>query len=107
MSEIALVYALYGDRAPAELAALQMVERRLAACANILASCTSIYEWEGEIRRDKEYPVIFKTARTHRLMLTAALAAAHDYAVPAISSWVVATTADYAEWVETQIGKSA
>lgn len=99
MSEIAIVYALYGDRAAAEIAAVQMVDRQLAACANILANCLSVYHWQGSMERAEETPVIFKTSLEQRLALIAALAAAHDYAIPALSDWRTTTTAEYAAWV--------
>ncbi len=100
MKEIAIVYALFGDRAAAEAAAAQMIDRKLAACANIQAGCLSIYRWQGEIERAEETPVIFKTALARRAALTAALAAIHDYEIPAISSWSAMTTSDYGAWVE-------
>ena len=102
MSVIAIVYALFGDREAAEQAATHMVEQRLAACANILAPCTSIYHWEGALERAEEHPVLFKTSLEQRDALTAALAAGHDYAVPAISGWSATTTIPYGAWVDEQ-----
>lgn len=102
MSAIAIVYALFKDRLSAEQAATQMVERRLAACANIMAPCLSIYHWDGEIERGEEVPVFFKTSMELRDELTAALAAGHVYEVPAISGWSATTTLPYGAWVEDQ-----
>lgn len=102
MNEIAIVYALFGDRAAAERVARAMVERRLAACANMLADCTSIYRWEGRLAQAGETPVLFKTGADRRLALIAALEEGHDYDVPAISGWTAATTADYALWVDAE-----
>ena len=104
MSAIALVYVLYGDRLAAEQAARGMVERRLAACANLLGESQSFYPWEGRIEDAREVPVLFKTAPARREALMAALAQDHGYALPAILSWPADATPDYAEWVarETQ-----
>lgn len=99
MTRIAIVYALFGDRAAAEAAATRMVEGRLAACANVQAPCLSIYRWDGAMERTEETPVLFKTAPACRAALMAALAQAHDYAVPAISGWEAETTAAYGAWV--------
>jgi periplasmic divalent cation tolerance protein len=101
MKDIAIVYALFGDRAAAEIAAVQMVDRKLAACANILGNCLSVYHWNGELSRAEETPVLFKTMPDQRTALIAALVACHDYDVPAVSSWTAATTPDYGAWVET------
>ncbi len=99
MSEIALVYVLFGDRPAAETAARSMIEQRLAACANILANGQSIYRWEGRIEDASEVPVLFKTAPARCEALTATLAQGHNYDLPAILSWPVVTTPDYAAWV--------
>ena len=100
MKDIAIVYATFGDRAAAESVATQMVERRLAACANILSPSLSFYAWMGEIERTEEAPVLFKTGMAQREALMAALAAAHDYELPAISSWTAQAGAAFAQWVD-------
>lgn len=100
MKDIAIVYATFGDRAAAEIAAVQMVERHLAACANIQAQCLSVYVWQGEMQRAEEVPVIFKTGVERCEALVAALVATHDYELPAISSWTAQASAAFARWVE-------
>ena len=59
---IATVYALFADAAEAERIAETVVTERLAACANILAPCRSIYRWQGVVERAEEVPALFKTA---------------------------------------------
>lgn len=100
MKDIAIVYATFGDRDAAERAAVQMVERHLAACANIQSPCLSIYVWQGETKRADETPVFFKTSVNRREALMAALAAAHAYELPAISSWTAQAGAAFAQWVD-------
>ncbi len=102
MKDIAVVYALFGERALAQSAAVEMVERRLAACANVQADCLSVYRWQDRIEQAGETPVLFKTALNQRAALMAALAAVHDYEIPAISSWTATTTAGYGDWVESE-----
>jgi periplasmic divalent cation tolerance protein len=104
MSEIALVYVLFGDRPAAETAARTMVGQRLAACANILADGLSIYRWEGLTEEVSEVPVLFKTTPARREALMAALAQSHGYDIPAILSWPAMTTAAYAAWVAMETG---
>lgn len=107
MKDIAIVYATFGDRATAESVAAQMVERQLAACANILSPSLSVYAWQGEIARAEEAPVLFKTGLAQREALMAAIAAAHDYALPAISSWTAQAGAAFAQWVDEGTGDGA
>ncbi|MCW2348748.1 MULTISPECIES: divalent-cation tolerance protein CutA [unclassified Sphingobium] len=99
MSEIALVYVPYGSRAEAEAAGRQMVQERLAACANVLGEGCSIYPWDGVIEQSAETVVLFKTAPDRCAALMTAIAQAHAYDLPAILTWPAHTTAAYAAWV--------
>ena len=47
-----LAFTTLPDEASATRLASSLVERRLAACVNILPAGTSIYEWDGEIHQD-------------------------------------------------------
>lgn len=95
---IATVYAVFADEAEAERIAAHVVEERLAACANILAPCRSIYRWEGAVERAREVPVLFKTAKADALI--ARIAELHSYDVPAAVAWAVsAAHPPFAEWV--------
>ena len=81
-----------------------MVERRLAACAQLTA-IESIYRWQGQVEQEPEFRVLFKTQTEHYPALEAALRAEHPYTLPAIH----ALTTDraepaYAEWVAAQCG---
>ena len=104
MSGIALVYTLFGSQEAAERVARQMVEERLAACANILAQATSIYEWNGVLETAAETPVLFKTAPSRRDALMARIAELHDYEVPAILALPVdAADVAFAKWAADRI----
>lgn len=95
------VYAVFADLAEAERIAEAVVTERLAACANILGPCRSIYRWNGAIERAEEVPALFKTARPTDLM--ARIAALHSYEVPAIVVWPVETAwPDYAAWMTAE-----
>lgn len=99
MSDVVIVYSLFGSREAAERAARDAVDSRLAACANILAPCRSFYTWEGAPAEEDEVPVLFKTSIDRREALMARIAEGHDYAIPAILSWPVEAAPDYARWV--------
>lgn len=107
MSEIALVYVLYGTRPAAEAAARTMVDRHLAACANVFAQGESLYHWNGALEAASEVAVLFKTAPAHRDALMAALERDHAYDLPAILSWTATTTPDYAAWVARETAGQA
>ena len=63
---IVTVYATFGSDEEARRIARTLVEERLAACANILAPCHSIYRWQGKIEEAAEVPALFKTRAGRR-----------------------------------------
>jgi periplasmic divalent cation tolerance protein len=97
---IVTVYATFADQAEAARIARQLVEERLAACANILAPCRSIYRWQGKIEEAQEVPVLFKTREEIAPRLIERLAELHSYDVPAAVVWPIAYALDsYRAWV--------
>lgn len=103
MTGIVTVYAVFADRAEAERIARLIVEERLAACANVLGACRSIYRWEGKIEEADEVPVLFKTTAEGAERLIARIGDLHSYAVPAAVVWPIADAlGDYANWVTSE-----
>src|SRR3546814_21110025 len=96
MSDLVLVYTLFADAGEARRLSRLLVGEGLAACANMLGPCTSIYEWQGDVREENEFPVLLKTAIEKRAALMARLAELHSYEVPAILSWPVMANGPYA-----------
>jgi periplasmic divalent cation tolerance protein len=83
-----------------------LVEKRLAACGNIVESpMTSIYRWKGKIERAKEVLVMLKSARTEFAALEREVARLHSYDVPEIVALpVVVGSAKYLTWVRENVG---
>ena len=79
-----LVLTNLPDRAAAERLAGALVEKRVAACVNILAPCRSVYRWKGEVQSEEEHPVLIKTTAERYPALEAAIRAAHPYELPEI-----------------------
>ena len=100
MTAIVTVYATFGSEEEARRIARTLVEERLAACANILARCRSIYRWQGKIEEAEEVPVIFKARADRADALIARLAKLHSYDLPAAVIWPIAGALPaYAQWV--------
>lgn len=99
-SAIVAVYAVFADAGEAERIGRGMIERRLAACVNILGPCRSIYRWQGKVEEADEVAAIFKTALDRVGPLIAAIGELHSYEVPAIATLPIAGSyADYLGWV--------
>ena len=94
------VYAVFGSDEEARRIASILVEERLAACANILGPCHSIYRWQGRIEEAGEVAAIFKTAADSAPLLLDRIGALHSYEVPAAVVWPIADAPDsYHAWV--------
>jgi periplasmic divalent cation tolerance protein len=105
MSEIVTVYATFADAGEAERIARILVEERLAACANILGSCRSIYRWDGAVEQADEVAALFKTRAGSAQRLIERLGELHSYDVPAAVVWPIAGTGDtYRDWVLDSTG---
>ena len=98
-----LVVTNLPDRESAEKLAALLIERRLAACVNILAPCSSVYRWQGEIQHDEEHPLLIKTVTERYAELEASIRANHPYELPEIIAVsVVRGLPAYLQWVEAE-----
>ena len=71
-----------GPREDAERIARALVERRLAACVNVVPGLWSVYRWKGGIEADAETLLVIKTARERIEELKTALLSLHPYELP-------------------------
>lgn len=98
--ETLLVLTNCPDAAVAERIARLAIENSLAACANILAPCRSVYRWQGQIEDACEAPLLLKTTAERYAGLQQLIAAEHPYDVPEIVALpVVAGLPAYLDWV--------
>ena len=102
-----LVFTNLPDRAAAEKLADALVQKRVAACVNILAPCRSVYRWKGAVQHDEEHPVLIKTTRGSYAALEAAIREAHPYELPEIVAVPIERGLPaYLEWVAAQTTSS-
>lgn len=105
MTGIVTVYATFAGEEEAERIARQIVDERLAACANILGSCRSIYRWQGKVEQADEIAALFKTTSGQAPMLIRRIAELHSYDVPAAVVWPIEEAFEpYRQWVVANSG---
>ncbi|XP_019717852.1 protein CutA homolog isoform X3 [Hippocampus comes] len=63
-----------------------IVQRKLAACVNIVPSITSVYEWQGAIQEDNEVLLMIKTRSSKVSALTDYVRTNHPYEVAEVIS---------------------
>jgi periplasmic divalent cation tolerance protein len=103
MERAVLVYTTYPSVVEAERAGRAIVERRLAACVNILPGMVSHYWWQGALERGEEAVMIFKTRASLAEKVRAAVKASHSYTTPSILVLPIESgDPDYLRWILTE-----
>src|SRR5689334_10993530 len=100
MERAVLVYTTWPSIVEAEREGRILVERRLAACVNILPGMISHYWWKGVLERAEESVAIFKTRASLAEPLREAVKQVHPYETPSVM--VIPTEsvdADYYRWI--------
>ncbi|NKI71666.1 divalent cation tolerance protein CutA [Collimonas pratensis] len=106
MSEALLILTSLPDLASAQALARQLVERKLAACVNLLPAMQSVYRWQGQVEQAFETTLLIKTAAHRYAELESAIKAAHPYAVPEIIALpIVAGLPAYLNWITAETQK--
>jgi periplasmic divalent cation tolerance protein len=98
-----VVISTCANRKEAEKIARDIVERRLAACVNILP-VRSCYRWNGKIRADREYLIIAKTRSALFTKLKSRILALHSYHLPEIVCLrVEGGYKKYLDWIDSEV----
>ena len=100
MERAVLVYTTWPSFVEAERSGRVLVERRLAACVNILPGMISHYWWQGKLERGEEAVALFKTRASLAEPLRQAVKEAHPYETPSIVVMPIESVdADYFAWI--------
>ena len=94
------VVTTVGSLQEAQHMARALVERGLAACAQI-SEIESFYSWHGAVQNEKEFRVLFKTTGALYGAIEWAIRELHSYELPAIHACAIEKIyAPYAAWIE-------
>lgn len=105
VDDLRIVTVTCPDEATALAIARLVVERRLAACANIVPGVRSVYRWMGEINEESEVIVTMKTREDFVESLFTAIVANHPYQQPAIEVVALADAGrGVAAWIRAETG---
>jgi periplasmic divalent cation tolerance protein len=108
MTNAKVVLTTVGSSEKAEQLAVALVERRLAACVNIVGPIRSIYRWKGAIEREQEYLLVIKTTTERAAELAAAFDETHPYEVPEHVELSIAGGGEkYLRWLGAQVADDA
>ncbi len=108
MERAVLLYTTYPSIVEAEEAGRLIVEKRLAACVNILPGMISHYWWDGKIDRGEEVVMIIKTRASLAEAVRATVKERHSYTTPAVLVLPVESVDPaYHKWIVEETSKSS
>ena len=88
----------------AERISAALVERRLAACVQVVGPISSTYRWQGEVERAREWMCVAKTTAERYPEVEAAIRELHPYDEPEIvATPIVAGSAGYLGWISESL----
>jgi periplasmic divalent cation tolerance protein len=77
-----------------------VVEKKLAACANIVPVVESIYRWKGKVERAREVLVLIKTTASRLTQLEREVKRLHSYELPEfVVLPIAAGCKEYLAWI--------
>ena len=92
------------NEASAQQVATQLVEERLAACAQVMGPVSSTYRWKGSIEQATEWCCNLKTTRARLAALTKRIGELHPYELPEIVAITIQDgDAAYLQWIEAEV----
>lgn len=98
------VYVTFENEAQAEKVAESVVEKRLAACANIFSPHKSVYWWDGKVEKATEYAAVFKTTEDALSSLKDHIIEQHSYDVPCVVALPIeAGNAEFLKWIGDEV----
>ena len=104
MTHARVVLTTVGLKEAAEKLATQLVERRLAACVNIIGPIRSIYRWRQKVQNEAEYLLLIKTTAEHAAQLQSAFKELHPYELPeCVQVAIAGGSEEYLNWVASEV----
>lgn len=101
MSGRVVALSTVGSAEEADRLARALVERRLAACVNVVPGVVSHYRWQGELQRDEERLLVIKTRAERIEALRDALRELHPYELPELVAFEIsAGSPEYLKWLD-------
>lgn len=103
MANARVVLTTIGTNEAAEKLARELVERRLAACVNIVGPIRSIYRWQQTVHNDQEFLLVIKTTAERAAQLRSVIKELHPYELPeCIELPVEGGSEEYLAWLTAE-----
>jgi periplasmic divalent cation tolerance protein len=104
MTDARVVLTTAGSQEQARTIGRALVERRLAACVNIVPRIESIYWWKGNIDSTDEWLLIIKTTERRFQAVCDAIQELHTFELPECISLPVERGSErYLSWIRESV----
>ena len=106
MTEYIIIITTSNSKSNAKLIATSLVEKKLAACVQIIPEIKSTFKWKNSINEEKEILLLIKTTRILENDIKNKIKEVHNYETPEIISFPFnILTDDYKKWFNLSIGE--
>ncbi|HUK88278.1 MAG TPA: divalent-cation tolerance protein CutA [Terriglobales bacterium] len=100
MTDKRIVLTTTGSREEGEKIARALVERRLAACVNLVGPIASVYRWQEKVEQAAEFLLLIKTTADCFPDVREAIEEMHSYELPeCVALPIEAGSAEYLDWI--------
>jgi periplasmic divalent cation tolerance protein len=104
MTDKVVVFSTCGSAEEAGRVARALVEKRLAACVNVINGVRSVYRWKEAIEEEEEVLLLIKTSRALVEELRAEIERLHSYEVPEVIALAVVDGSErYLAWMNREL----
>jgi periplasmic divalent cation tolerance protein len=105
MTNKRIVFSTAGSQQEAKEIALELVERKVAACVNVTGPITSTYWWQGKVEISEEWLLIIKTSAEQFASVSRWIKELHSYEVPeCVAVEIAEGGTEYLRWIEESLG---
>jgi|SRR5579863_4653438 len=106
MTDKRIVLSTAGSEEEARKIARELVERRLAACVNIVPQIESVYRWQGKIESSREWLLLIKTSAMLFAEVCQTVRELHSYEVPeCIAINIEEGSPEYLLWLASSLAE--
>jgi periplasmic divalent cation tolerance protein len=104
MTDKRIVLTTTSSEEEARRIARHLVDRRLAACVNIVPQVASIYRWQGKVEEAQEWLLVVKTTAVAFERVREAIAELHSYELPeCICLTIEDGSPNYLQWIAESV----
>lgn len=104
MTDKLLILTTAGSDSEAKRIATALVERKLAACVNVVPRIQSLYRWQDKVETAEEFLLIIKTMKTQQAQVQSAIRELHTYELPeCVAIAVDSGSTEYLEWIADSV----